>query len=144
MNQSLLQLFRKWMGKGGDTEAAEEIAGYASKSAGQAVGTAETYNLGPQSAVRLSPIPAEVRSELGIAYSGPLASQAEKVYVRCGEGPGDWRNVRDVPMEKDADSGEWFVQVQTAEEPGTLEFCFHDGSDHWDNNNGRNWNVTVH
>lgn len=143
MNESLQRLFRWMRARGRDTEVGEEYSGYVSQSPSHAAGTAETYNLGPESPVRLSPIPVSVNSQVGIAYSGVLESQADKVYVRCGEGPGAWRNVRDIPMQQESESSGWFAEVQTGQESCTLEFCFHDGAGNWDNNDGRNWSVTV-
>ena len=88
-------------------------------------------------------MPLTADSELVVSYSGLLAqSGATEVYLHCGEGPGEWRNVRDVPMEKGPD-GTWIARL-TAGGGGTLEFCFHDAAGNWDNNNGVNWSVTVH
>ena len=107
------------------------------------VGIAEGYQLGPDDGVRVSPMPITAGERVSISYSGLLATAgAGKVYLHCGEGPGPWMNVRDIPMEKGS-SGEWVAQV-LAGDGGTLEFCFHDGAGHWDNNSGVNWAVTVH
>lgn len=108
------------------------------------IGSAEGYQLGPDQGIRIHPMPITAESELTIAYSGLLAeSGASKVYLRCGEGPGDWSNVRDIPMEHQPDSNEW-VALLEAGDGGTLEFCFHDGVGNWDNNDGRNWSAIVH
>lgn len=108
-------------------------------------GAAERYQLGPDDGVRVAPMPVTAAAEVNIAYSGLLAkSGADKLYVRCGDGPGPWKNVRDVPMKRDQETGEWTATVRAGAERGTLEFCFHDGAGNWDNNGGRNWSVTVH
>ena len=46
-------------------------------------------------------MPLTAEAELVVSYSGLLAqSGATEVFLHCGEGPGEWRNVRDIPMEK--------------------------------------------
>lgn len=131
MRATLERLFRGFSRQASDQEVASEI------------GVAEGYQLGPDDGVRVSPMPVTAGERVNISYAGLLSKAgAEKVYLHCGEGPGAWRNVRDIPMERSS-AGEWVAQLQ-AGEGGTLEFCFHDGSDHWDNNSGVNWSVTVH
>lgn len=107
------------------------------------VGSAEDYQLGPNDGVRVDPMPITKESDITIAYDGLLAkSGAGTVFLHVGSGPGEWKNVTDLPMEQNQ-SGEWTASVH-ADEGGTLEFCFHDGHGHWDNNSGVNWSVTVH
>lgn len=131
MREALERLLRAAGLRANEMEAAEEV------------GIAEGYQLGPDDGVRVSPMPVTAGERVSISYSGLLASAgAGKVYLHCGEGPGAWMNVRDIPMEKSS-SGEWVAQLR-AGEGGTLEFCFHDGAGNWDNNSGVNWAVTVH
>lgn len=105
-----------------------------------AVGSAGDYKLGPDDGVRVSPTPVTALTQAVVTYGGIL-SGSDCLYLHCGEGPGTWRNIRDVPMQK-GQSGNWFAEIQVGE-GGTFEFCFHDGADHWDNNNGADWSVTV-
>lgn len=135
---------RKGLGldKTGDFEAAGEFGDRRKRAQGGA-GTAEDYQIGPDDGVRVSPMPVTAESEVVISYSGLLAKAgASELYLHCGEGPGGWRNVRDVPMARGQD-GAWTARLD-AGEGGTLEFCFHDGAGNWDNNSGVNWSVTVH
>mgnify|MGYP001322985624 CR=1 FL=1 len=133
---------RKGLGldKASDLEIGEELV---EQGVRRGMGAAEDYQLGPDDGVRVSPMPVTAQSEIAIAYSGLLAKAgATELYVHCGEGPGPWQNVRDVPMTPGPD-GAWIARL-TAGEGGTLEFCFHDAAGNWDNNNGVNWSVTVH
>lgn len=139
---SLLEAIRKGLGlqSKADVEIGEELVERATPGS---VGTAEDYQLGPDDGVRVSPMPVTAEAEVVVSYSGLLVqSGATELYLHCGEGPGDWRNVRDVPMEK-GPQGEWTARLK-AGEGGTFEFCFHDAAGNWDNNNGVNWSVTVH
>lgn len=131
MRDALARLFRGVGRRAKDLEIAGEM------------GISEGYQLGPDDGVLVSPMPVTAGQRVNIRYNGLLSEAgAEKVYLHCGEGPGAWMNVRDIPMERDS-SGGWVAELQ-AGEGGTLEFCFHDGADHWDNNSGLNWSVTVH
>ena len=123
-------------------EAAEELA-VETRTGRTSVGNAGDYKLGPDDGVRVSPMPVTAEGEVTISYQGVLArSGAEKLYLHCGEGPGPWANVRDVPMKK-SPTGDWYAELEVGRSP-SFEFCFHDGSGNWDNNNGADWSVTVH
>lgn len=138
----VIEAIRRGLGLDSDMEAASEFAGSSQSSKGQA-GSAEGYQLGPDDGVRVDPMPITAGAEAVIAYTGLLAKAgAESLYLHCGEGPGEWANVRDLPMTMSQD-GTWTAQVNVGE-GGTFEFCFHDGSGNWDNNSGVNWSVTVH
>ncbi len=101
------------------------------------------YQLGPDSGIAVEPTPITLGDELKIEYRGLLAhSVAEPVYLHYGFGPGDWRFIQDIPMEKDP-SGAWTAVVQ-AGETGRFSFCFRDGAENWDNNDGRNWSYEIH
>jgi len=129
-----------------DTEVADEfgVTPWANRGQG-AAGTAEDYQIGPDDGVRVAPMPVTSGANVDITYTGLLArSGADQLYVRCGEGPGPWQNLRDVAMERSGASGSWHAELKVSQDGGTLEFCFHDGADMWDNNRGRNWSVTVH
>ncbi|NMB46359.1 MAG: carbohydrate-binding protein [Firmicutes bacterium] len=101
------------------------------------------YHLAPDSGIDVEPTPITLGDELKIEYRGLLAaSGAEAVYVHYGFGPGDWRFVQDIPMEKTPD-GTWTAVVQAGEK-GRFSFCFRDNANNWDNNNGKNWSYEIH
>lgn len=142
MSSALQRLLRSLGLDRHSQEAAEELAREA-RSGRTSAGGAGGFGLGPDDGVHVAPVPVTALSEVTVSYGGLLAkSGAEKVYLHCGEGPGPWTNVRDVPMQR-GPAGDWFVRVEVGESP-TFEFCFHDGEGNWDNNNGADWSVTVH
>lgn len=124
---------------GVEVESAEEFPLSREKTS---AGSAGDYHLGPDDGVRVSPMPVTAEEEVKIAYSGLLAQAgAGDLYLHCGEGPGPWNNVRDIPMQQKGN--EWLAQLEVGK-GGTLEFCFRDGGGNWDNNGGVDWAVTVH
>lgn len=89
------------------------------------------------------PIPIAVGDEVKIEYNGRLAqSGADSIYLHYGFGPGDWRSVEDLPMEKNED-GAWAATV-LASEAGEFSFCFKDENENWDNNGGQDWSYNIH
>lgn len=128
-----------------DAEIAEEPAanGTGALEGGNPLGSAEGYQLAPDDGVRVDPMPITGRAEVTVFYSGLLAKAgADQVILHCGEGPGEWQNVRDIPMELN-DAGEWTAKTE-AGDGGSFAFCFRDALGNWDNNNGRDWSITVH
>lgn len=97
--------------------------------------------------VYVKPTPITSGQQVTIWYCGLLARHgADQVYLHYGFGPGRWQNVQDVPMQRVGWIGQvplWQAQVK-ASAFGTLEFCFHDSADHWDNNSGHNWVYQIH
>ena len=97
--------------------------------------------------VLVKPTPITSGQRVTVWYSGLLARHgADQVYLHYGFGPGQWQDVRDVPMKRVGWIGDtplWEAQLE-ARSFGTLEFCFHDSADHWDNNNGHNWVYQIH
>ena len=80
--------------------------------------------------------------QLKIVYDGLLAkSGAEHIYVRIGEGS-KFYNEQDVRMEK---TGENRFQAECYVQPTseTVNFCFKDCANNWDNNNGKNYVLTT-
>lgn len=77
-----------------------------------------------------------------IVYDGLLAqSGASHVYLHIGEGP-KFFNAQYVQMKRVADKKfEADVHVQPTGE--TVNFCFKDCANNWDNNNGRNYVITT-
>lgn len=77
-----------------------------------------------------------------IDYAGILHnSGAAGVYLRAGINNGyGWQNLHDYPMHRTV-SG-WQAQVPI--QPGqTIDFCFKDSANNWDNNNQHNWSLTL-
>ena len=71
-----------------------------------------------------------------ISYTGKLFQEnAEEVYLHYGFGL-QWENLSDVKMEK-TDFG--FQAESNLDDSETLNFCFNDGQDNWDNNEGQNY-----
>ena len=102
---------------------------------------------GVDDGVYVKPTPISYGQQVTIWYSGLLARHgADQVYLHYGFGPGVWKDVRDVPMKRVGWVGDtplWEASLE-AKGFGTLEFCFHDSADHWDNNNGHNWVYEIH
>lgn len=103
----------------------------------------DDYHLAPDSGIAVKPTPITLGDELKVEYRGLLAqSGAEAVYLHYGFGPGDWRSVNDIPMERSSD-GAWAAVIQAGEK-GRFSFCFRDNANNWDNNSGRNWSYEIH
>lgn len=97
--------------------------------------------------VYVRPTPITSGQRVTIWYSGLLARKgADQIFLHYGFGPGAWKDVHDVLMKQVGWIGQtalWEAQLE-ARGFGTLEFCFHDSADHWDNNNGHNWVYQIH
>lgn len=97
--------------------------------------------------IYVKPTPITSGQDVTIWYSGLLARHgADQVFLHCGFGPGVWSDVEDIPMRRVGWIGQtplWEAHLK-AKDFGTLEFCFHDSADHWDNNNGHNWVYHIH
>lgn len=81
-------------------------------------------------------------SVVTIDYAGILSnSGAASVYLRASTDSGyDWQNIYDHSMNRTV-SG-WQAQVPI--QPGqTINFCFKDSANNWDNNNQHNWSLTL-
>ncbi|MCI8759628.1 MAG: hypothetical protein HFJ34_00615 [Clostridia bacterium] len=75
-------------------------------------------------------------SKVKISYTGKLFQEAsEEVSIHYGFGL-NWDHVNDIKMEK-TDLG-FQAEIQL-EEGETFNFCFNDGKDCWDNNDGQNY-----
>ena len=75
-------------------------------------------------------------SNVKISYTGKFFQDAsEEVYIHYGFGI-NWDNVNDIKMEK-TDLG-FQAEIQLGE-GDTFNFCFKNGNDEWDNNNGQNY-----
>ena len=75
-------------------------------------------------------------SKVKISYLGKLYQNAsEEVSIHYGFGL-NWDNVNDIKMEK-TDLG-FQAEIQLLE-GDTFNFCFRNGNDEWDNNDGQNY-----
>lgn len=75
-------------------------------------------------------------SNVKISYTGKFFQDAsEEVYIHYGFGI-NWDNVNDIKMEK-TDLG-FQAEIQLGE-GDTFNFCFKNGNDEWDNNDGQNY-----
>lgn len=79
-------------------------------------------------------------TEVKISYSGKLFQEkAEEVFIHYGFGK-DWNNVADIKMEK-TELG--FQAEITLDDSDCFNFCFNDGQDNWDNNEGQNYSFAI-
>lgn len=92
--------------------------------------------------VSVTPVPLTMGESLTIQYEGLLVqSGAKEMYAHIGYGAHDnWSEVEDLKME--TKNNTWTCQVLPMDD--RINFCFHDGANHWDNNYGKNWSLTVH
>ncbi len=75
-------------------------------------------------------------SKVKISYTGKLFQEsAENVSIHYGFGQ-NWNNVNDIEMEKTELGFQAEIQLGEGE---TFNFCFKDGNNNWDNNNGQNY-----
>jgi hypothetical protein len=82
-----------------------------------------------------------IGDEITITYKGYLASNgAESVYVHMGYNE-NWEEQASVPMKRDK-SGSFKAKIKVAK-LGTLNFCFKDGWDNWDNNYNSNYAFPI-
>lgn len=75
-------------------------------------------------------------SEVKISYTGRFFQDgSDEVYIHYGFGS-EWNNVNDIKMEK----SELGYQAElTLLEADTFAFCFKNGNNEWDNNEGQNY-----
>ncbi|WHH60296.1 carbohydrate-binding protein [Petroclostridium sp. X23] len=99
----------------------------------------QPYN---QNGIFVNPVIVRNGDNLKITYDGLLAkSGAAHVILHIGEGE-NFFNVQDVRMEKiEQDKFEATVHVQPTKE--TVNFCFKDCANNWDNNYGKNYVLTT-
>ena len=92
--------------------------------------------------VSITPMPVTMDETVTITYDGLLAqNNAATIYTHVGNGFSDyWTNIQDIPMKKEGNV--WMARVTPSD--SRLNFCFYDGANNWDNNNGYNWSLTIH
>jgi hypothetical protein len=93
-----------------------------------------------QSGVVISPPAASVGDKVRLVYDGLLSkSGATHIYAHVGFGP-RWENVQDIPMIK-TDIG--FETTLPVLKQDSINVCFKDCANHWDNNSGLNYTFDV-
>lgn len=71
-----------------------------------------------------------------ISYTGELfQNNSEKVFIHYGFGL-DWENLNEIEMEKTELGFQAEVELVSFD---TFNFCFKNGNNQWDNNNGKNY-----
>lgn len=90
--------------------------------------------------VQVDPDPVKAGGTAKIRYNGLLAkSGADRVFLHYGVD--GWKKPTTIEMTRIGDRFEG--EVKTSATARSLEFCFKDSADHWDNNNGLDWRVSV-
>ncbi|MDR3561703.1 MAG: carbohydrate-binding protein [Negativicutes bacterium] len=91
--------------------------------------------------VALSPAVPAKGETARVVYKGLLAdSGADRVYVHVGFGD-DWKKTADYRMIRTEQGFEAAIPVTTA---NTMNLCFKDNANNWDNNAGDNYSFHVH
>ncbi|HHW49686.1 MAG TPA: carbohydrate-binding protein [Clostridiaceae bacterium] len=93
-----------------------------------------------ENGVSISPVIPTVGEKVKIKYDGLLSKcGATHVYAHVGYGS-NWDNVYDYQMTKTGTGFEVSIPVS---KPGTLNVCFKDCANNWDNNSGKNYSFNV-
>jgi len=107
-----------------------------SRTAAKTVGSESYMNNG----VYISPAIPSAGDSAKIVYDGLLSkSGAAHVYARIGYGS-KWDNLHDYPMSRSNMGFEATIPVIKSD---TLNVCFKDCANNWDNNSGRNYSFDV-
>lgn len=79
------------------------------------------------------------KKDITIFYDGLLAqSGSAQVYLHTGIGE-RWEKVYDHRMEPTSAGWEKTIQMES----NSMNFCFKDSANNWDNNNGQNWSFAM-
>ncbi|NPV26171.1 MAG: carbohydrate-binding protein [Firmicutes bacterium] len=90
--------------------------------------------------ITINPYPLNAGELVTVTYNGLLAqSGADQVYLHMGYGDG-WHNTQDLKMQKTQRGWEKSFSLTEA---GSLNLCFKDSANNWDNNNGKNWTYPI-
>lgn len=90
--------------------------------------------------VSISPALPTVGEKIKVEYDGLLSkSGATHLYVHVGFG-NRWENTYDYPMQRSSMGFEATIPVLKSD---TLNLCFKDCANHWDNNSGKNYSFDV-
>ncbi|MEW5921001.1 MAG: carbohydrate-binding protein [Bacillota bacterium] len=85
--------------------------------------------------------PAEPRrgQDVSLIYQGILYQNgADNVWLHYGFD--NWSKVSTIGMQRRTDG--FHCQIK-ADGRNDMSFCFKDSADHWDNNNGMDWNISI-
>lgn len=75
-----------------------------------------------------------------VSYNGILTNKgAEEIYMHYGHD--GWHDTTTISMSK-TKTGNFITNLRVNGEE-EINFCFKDGSNNWDNNNGSNWKVSI-
>ena len=74
-----------------------------------------------------------------IIYNGPLSKANDELYIHLGFG-NMWDNLSEVKMEKTSDG---YVAEVPMIKADTLNFCFRDSKNNWDNNSCKNYSFEI-
>ena len=90
--------------------------------------------------IHLSPAAPTPGEKVKITYDGLLAkSGAANVFARVGFGD-NWSNLYDYRMER---TGAGFEAVIPVVKSDTMNVCFKDCANNWDNNSGMNYSFSI-
>lgn len=101
---------------------------------------------GTVSSATCDPTPADPGASVTITYTpneGPLAG-ASQVVMHIGHSKrtmGSWQEVQDIPMT--AAGATWTATYNVPLGASSIDLCFNNGQDTWDNNGGRDWQFAV-
>lgn len=102
--------------------------------------TAKASNNYLNNGVTITPATPAVGENVKIQYDGLLSkSGAAHVYAHVGYGS-KWENPQDVPMARSSTGFETTIPVIKGD---TLNLCFKDCANHWDNNSGMNYSFDI-
>ncbi|MCX7710289.1 MAG: carbohydrate-binding protein [Clostridia bacterium] len=91
--------------------------------------------------VAISPAFPSIGDNVTVTYDGLLSkSGASAIQVHVGFGS-VWDNQETYPMTR---SSTGFVATISVKSADTLNLCFKDYEDHWDNNSGKNYSFDIY
>lgn len=94
-----------------------------------------------ENGVKLSKVNVIVGDEVTVTYNGLLAANgAQNVYAHVGFGE-HWSEIMDVPMTKDK-KGDFKAKIKISGYD-SLNMCFKDDVNNWDNNHSYNYSFDV-
>jgi len=112
---------------------AKSTAKTATKTSAKKSASANIY---AANGLKISPISYSKGDKIKITYTGLLPSSgATEVYAHYGWGK-NWTNQKEVKMTKGRSGFSATIEVTNA---GSLNICFKDACDNWDNNSGENY-----
>ena len=77
-----------------------------------------------------------------LTYKGDLAtSTANEIYVHYGFGL-LWENIQEIKLDK-IDENKYETEISLAPSYDSINFCFRDDSNNWDNNEAKNYSADI-